>query len=88
MTGRRVHALELNPAYVDVAVLRWQNFTGLEAKLETTGKSFAETAAERHRSADASAGSATCATKTDPASKRKAGSSSPTSAPSTGTGPC
>jgi DNA modification methylase len=27
-TGRSCHAIELNPAYVDVAVLRWQNFTG------------------------------------------------------------
>lgn len=31
MTGRSVHAIELNPAYVDVAVLRWQQFTGKQA---------------------------------------------------------
>ena len=31
MTGRCVHALELNPAYVDVAVIRWQSFTGKTA---------------------------------------------------------
>ena len=28
MTGRCCHAIELNPAYVDVAVLRWQAFAG------------------------------------------------------------
>jgi hypothetical protein len=27
-------------AYVDVAVLRWQNFTGLPAVLEKTGVAF------------------------------------------------
>lgn len=31
MTGRSCHAIELNPAYVDVAVKRWENFTGLKA---------------------------------------------------------
>ena len=41
MTGRACHAIELNPAYVDVAVLRWQNFTGLAATLEQTGETFA-----------------------------------------------
>lgn len=34
MTGRAVHAIELNPAYVDVAVKRWENFTGEKATLE------------------------------------------------------
>ena len=28
MTGRVAHAIELNPAYVDVAVKRWEDFTG------------------------------------------------------------
>ena len=45
MTGRACHAIELNPAYVDVAVLRWQNFTGLAATLEQTGETFAAAAA-------------------------------------------
>jgi DNA modification methylase len=31
MTGRSIHAIELNPAYVDVAVIRWQDFTGEKA---------------------------------------------------------
>ena len=47
MTGRCCFAIELDPAYVDVAVLRWQAFTGGTATLEDTGKSFAEVAAER-----------------------------------------
>nr|WP_245185423.1 DNA methyltransferase [Falsiroseomonas frigidaquae] len=47
MTGRVCHAVELNPAYVDVAVLRWQAFTGEQAMLEGDGRSFAEVAAAR-----------------------------------------
>jgi DNA modification methylase len=42
MTGRHIHACELNPAYVDVAVTRWQDFTGKEATLEATGQTFSE----------------------------------------------
>ena len=40
MTGRACHAIELSPAYVDVAVTRWQNFTGQTATLEATGAAF------------------------------------------------
>jgi DNA modification methylase len=47
MTGRACHALELNPAYVDVAVARWQAFTGDSAVLEGDGRMFAEIEAER-----------------------------------------
>jgi DNA modification methylase len=32
MTGRRCYAIELSPVFVDVAVTRWQNFTGKEAE--------------------------------------------------------
>lgn len=42
MTGRHIYACELNPAYVDVAVKRWQDFTGKEATLEATGQKFNE----------------------------------------------
>jgi DNA modification methylase len=31
MMGRACHAIEINPAYVDVAVKRWQAFTGQAA---------------------------------------------------------
>lgn len=47
MTGRCIHAIELNPAYVDVAVKRWQDFTGQQAILEADGRTFAEHAAEK-----------------------------------------
>ena len=46
-TGRIAHALELDPAYVDVALQRWQAFTGRTATLEGTGASFAGVAAAR-----------------------------------------
>ncbi len=40
VTGRSCHAIELNPAYVDVAVRRWQNFTGKRAVHASTGHPF------------------------------------------------
>lgn len=51
MTGRSCHALELDPAYVDVAVLRWQAFTGQEAVLEGEGRRFAAVASDRRAEA-------------------------------------
>ncbi len=45
MTGRICFGIELNPAYVDIAVLRWQKFTGKQAVRETTGESFDNRAA-------------------------------------------
>jgi len=42
MTGRSIHAIELSPAYVDVAVKRWQDFTGKQAVLEGDGRTFNE----------------------------------------------
>jgi DNA modification methylase len=47
MTGRACHAIEISPAYCDVTVLRWQAFTGQTATHALTGRSFADTAAER-----------------------------------------
>ncbi len=46
-TGRCCHAIELSPAYVDVAVKRWQTFTGKQATLEADGRTFDAVAAER-----------------------------------------
>ena len=41
-TTRRIcYGVELNPAYVDVAIERWQAFTGAEAVLSETGETFA-----------------------------------------------
>ena len=47
ITGRSCHAIELNPAYVDVAVRRWQAFTGERAVLEGDGRTFDQIAEER-----------------------------------------
>jgi len=45
--GREGRGIELSPAYVDVAVKRWQDFTGQAATLESDGRTFAELEAER-----------------------------------------
>lgn len=47
MTGRACHAIELNPAYVDVAIKRWQDFTGQAAMLEGDERKFADVAVGR-----------------------------------------
>ena len=41
-TGRVCFGIELNSAYVDVAVQRWQQFTGQDAVLDSTDKTFAD----------------------------------------------
>jgi DNA modification methylase len=46
--ARRVLAIELNPIYVDVAIKRWQQFTGKLATLEATGQSFEDVADARY----------------------------------------
>jgi len=46
-TGRVCFGIELNPAYVDVAVQRWQQFTGETAVLAETGETFSGLTAER-----------------------------------------
>ena len=46
-TGRRVFAMEISPAYVDVAVERWQGETGRDAVLDGDGRSFAAVKVER-----------------------------------------
>ena len=50
-TGRCCYAIELNPAYVDVAVKRWQDFTGQQAVLEGDGRTYAEIEAGRCKAA-------------------------------------
>jgi DNA modification methylase len=45
--GRRVYAMEISPAYVDVAVERWQAETGREAVLDGEGRTFKQVSEER-----------------------------------------
>ena len=46
-TGRVCLGIELNPTYVDVALERWQRFTGNAAVLEYSGKRFDAVREER-----------------------------------------
>jgi hypothetical protein len=46
-SGRVCFAIELDPLYVDVAVKRWQAFTGERATLLATGQTFEQVAAGR-----------------------------------------
>ena len=48
-TGRKARALEIDPAYVDVAVRRWQAYAGKSAVLAGSGETFE--AIEEQRSA-------------------------------------
>ena len=51
--GRVCFGLELEPAYVDVAVRRWQAYAKTDAMLEGDGRTFDEVAAARLASAAA-----------------------------------
>ena len=44
---RRCYAVELNPAYVDMAVRRWQNYTSRSATLNGTKFTFDAIAKKR-----------------------------------------
>ena len=46
-TGRACLAIELDPLYVDVAIRRWQAFTGAKAILVDKGQPFDEVEKER-----------------------------------------
>jgi DNA modification methylase len=45
-TGRSCRGIEINPLYVDLALDRWSERTGLEPVLESTGQSFAQVRAQ------------------------------------------
>jgi DNA modification methylase len=45
--GRMARLMELDPKYCDVIITRWQDFTGQQATLESTGQAFGELKAER-----------------------------------------
>jgi DNA modification methylase len=46
-TGCQARLIEMEPAYCDVIIRRWQEHTGQLATLEADGRLFKELAAER-----------------------------------------
>lgn len=46
-TGRRARAIEIDPHYVDVAIRRWQTYTGKVARLAPLGDTFDEVSEAR-----------------------------------------
>jgi DNA modification methylase len=48
-SGRICYGMEIDPRYVDVAVERWQQFTGKEAVLDGDGRNFDQIARARRR---------------------------------------
>jgi hypothetical protein len=50
--GRQARLVELAPTYVDVTILRWQEFSGGTATLDGDGRSFEEIAAGREAARD------------------------------------
>ena len=42
--GRICYGIEIDPLYVDVAIRRWQRYTGNEATLQSTGKTYEQVA--------------------------------------------
>jgi DNA modification methylase len=46
-TGRRARAIELDPKYVDVAIRRWEQYTGKIAVLAPLGETFDEVSEAR-----------------------------------------
>lgn len=69
--GRVCHAIEIEPAYVEVAILRWQAFTGKVATLEATGQTFTEIMGERTPNRSAGLAGADDKPKSKPAKKGK-----------------
>jgi DNA modification methylase len=52
-TGRRGHAMEIDPLYIDVAVRRWQRYSGKPARLDGSGATFEDIAEQRRTSTPA-----------------------------------
>ena len=45
-TGRRCYGIELDPAYVDTTIRRWQTLTGGSARHAASGRRFDDLARE------------------------------------------
>ena len=54
--GRLARLIEIDPHYCDVIIQRWQEFTGQEAKINSSGLTFAQVGAERYPDPPASPG--------------------------------
>lgn len=50
-TGRKCVTIDISPIYVDVAIRRWQLFTGKSATLQATGQTFEEVTNARAQAA-------------------------------------
>ena len=50
-SGRIAYGLDIDPAYVDVAIERWERLTGEEARLADDGRTFGEVKAARAKEA-------------------------------------
>jgi ParB-like chromosome segregation protein Spo0J len=48
-TRRVCYGIDIDPKYIDVAVIRWQRFTGRKAVLDGDGRTFDEVAQERRK---------------------------------------
>ena len=70
--GRRVFAMEISPAYIDVAVERWQAETGKDAIFDGDGRTFAQVRTKRlGDDADAPPKTPDTEAEPEPARKRK-----------------
>jgi DNA modification methylase len=50
--GRVCYGMEVDSAWVDVSVRRWENITSHEAILESTGQTFSQVAEQRQKSSE------------------------------------
>ena len=77
MTGRACYGLEIDPKYAQVAIERWQTFTGKPATLEATGQTFEQVRTEGRREASPKSGAGSAPARKKPAQKPAAAAAPP-----------